>query len=215
MATRTSRSSCRRAAAPTSRARCRGPSPRRPVRRSRRRRPPSRRPRPKRPRPPRPRPSSSQPSPRSPATSAPKARSSKNMIPNRTRVPVPLAAPRPGPLAFTPLPRPQRAQAPRGRAPPVAQPSLSQQIEDSRHHFEQGVALYNDGDFSGALAEFEGSYKAHPTVGVLYNIGLTLKALRRYTDAMAKLSQYLAEDKKLPAERRNEVQRLIPERRAL
>jgi len=126
-----------------------------------------------------------------------------------------MSRPRPVPLRLTLLVLLTSAQAARAQAPPVAQPSLSQQIEDSRHHFEQGVALYNDGDFSGALAEFEGSYKAHPTVGVLYNIGLTLKALRRYTDAMAKLSQYLAEDKKLSAERFNEIQKLITEMRAL
>src|SRR5262245_22215403 len=101
---------------------------------------------------------------------------------------------------------------PPGAAAPAAPAS---QIEDARRHFQQGVALYNDGDFSGALAEFEAAYKAHPTPGVLYNIGLTLKALRRYTDAIEKLEQYLRDDSKLSVERRNEVKQLTGEMRAL
>jgi hypothetical protein len=88
-------------------------------------------------------------------------------------------------------------------------------VEEAKRHFQQGVALYNDGDFSGALAEFEGAYRSHPTPGVLYNIGLTLKSLRRYSESIAKLEQYLQQEQKLTSERRSEVQQLITEMRAL
>ena len=45
-------------------------------------------------------------------------------------------------------------------------------------------AVYNDGDYNTALSEFEAAYKAHPSPGVLYNVGLTQKALFRYPEAI-------------------------------
>ena len=47
------------------------------------------------------------------------------------------------------------ARKPAAAAPAKNDPALA----DAKRHFDQAVALFNDGDFGGALAEFEASYK--------------------------------------------------------
>jgi hypothetical protein len=100
-------------------------------------------------------------------------------------------------------------------SPPASPAPPSAEAEAGKLHFQQGVALYNDGNYSGALAEFEASYKAHPSPSVLYNVGLTLKALFRYTEAIAMLERVLNEDTKLSSERRVAINQVIGEMRAL
>lgn len=86
---------------------------------------------------------------------------------------------------------------------------------EARRHFEQGVALYNAGDFNGALAEFEASYRGRPLPEVRFNIGLTQKALFRYSEAIETLRRQLAEDGGLSSERRVVIDRLVREMEAL
>jgi hypothetical protein len=105
--------------------------------------------------------------------------------------------------------------AARAADPPDAGVAEEAPLAEAKHHFQQAVALYNDGNFSAALAEFEATYAAHPTAGVLYNIGLTQKALFRYDDAIHSLLHYLAAAGQLPPERKHEVEQLIAEMRAL
>ncbi len=88
--------------------------------------------------------------------------------------------------------------------------------EEAKHHFTQAVALYNDGNYNAALTEFEAAYRLRPSVpAVLYNIGLTQKALFRYSEAIASLHRYLAEEQKVPPERRAQVEQIIGEMKAL
>jgi hypothetical protein len=89
------------------------------------------------------------------------------------------------------------------------------QMVEAKRHFDQAVALFNDGDFNGALAEFEASYKIHPSAGVLYNVGLTQKSLYRYDEALASLRKYLVDAQKIPKDKRAEVTQLIGEIQAL
>lgn len=89
------------------------------------------------------------------------------------------------------------------------------QMIEAKRHFDQAVALFNDGDFGGALAEFEASYKIHASAGVLYNIGLTQKALYRYDEALGSLRKYLVDAQKIPKDKRAEVTQLISEIQAL
>lgn len=103
------------------------------------------------------------------------------------------------------------AQRPKAGVAPKADP----QMIDAKRHFDQAVALFNDGDFGGALAEFEASYKIHPAAGVLYNIGLTQKSLYRYDEALASLRKYLVDAPKIPKDKRAEVTQLINEIQAL
>jgi len=82
------------------------------------------------------------------------------------------------------------------RKPPAA--ANDPQMVEAKRHFDQAVALFNDGDFGGALAEFEASYKIRPSAGVLYNIGLTQKSLYRYDEALVSLRKYLVDGQKIP-----------------
>jgi hypothetical protein len=86
---------------------------------------------------------------------------------------------------------------------------------EARRHFSQAVALYTDGNYDAALAEFLASYRTKPAAFVLYNIGLTYKALFLYNDAIRSLEQYLRDEAKLTAERRAEVEQLLREMQAL
>jgi hypothetical protein len=93
-------------------------------------------------------------------------------------------------------------------------------LDEAKRHFTQGVALYNDGNFNAALAEFDAANKAHKSPGFLYNIGLTQKALFRYSESIDSLTRYLDEaqrepGKPLSSERVNEVKQLINEMKAL
>jgi hypothetical protein len=113
--------------------------------------------------------------------------------------------------------RAQKAPAPAPAAPPAppAPAASAADIEEAKRHFQQGVALYNDGNFNGALAEFEAAYRVRSSPGVLYNIGLSQKALFRYAESVDTLERYLREETKLTGERRAEVTQLIAEMRAL
>ena len=103
-----------------------------------------------------------------------------------------------------------------GARKPAATPKPNDpQMVEAKRHFDQAVALFNDGDFGGALAEFEASYKIHSAAGVLYNIGLTQKALYRYDEALASLRKYLVDAQKIPKDKRAEVTQLISEIQAL
>jgi hypothetical protein len=88
-------------------------------------------------------------------------------------------------------------------------------LEEAKRHFAQGVALYNDGNFNAALAEFDAAYKLKQSPSVLYNIGLTQKSLFHYNEAIDSLQEYLAKDKKIKADQQKQVQQLISEMRAL
>lgn len=58
-------------------------------------------------------------------------------------------------------------------------------------HFETGLKLYEDGEFSLALIEFERAYSYIPDFRVLYNIGQVSIQLGRYARAAQALKQYL------------------------
>ncbi|MBN2197406.1 MAG: PEGA domain-containing protein [Polyangiaceae bacterium] len=64
---------------------------------------------------------------------------------------------------------------------------------DSRFHFDNGVKLYRDGNFQGALVEFEAAYRISPSAGALRNVALCNKALFRYAEAAETLKQLLRE----------------------
>ncbi len=85
------------------------------------------------------------------------------------------AAPQPGPAA---------AAAP-------AKPD-DERTEMARRHFKNGVKLFQDKNYKGALAEFEAAYELKPGPSSLQNIALSLKALFRYAEAARKLDLLLA-----------------------
>ena len=113
---------------------------------------------------------------------------------------------------------PPAPPSPAGHAAPPAPPAPvapTPDLQEAKLHFQQAVALFNDGNFNAALAEFQRAYDLRPSPGVLYNIGLTQKALFRYDEAVDTLERYLAEETKLSPERRAECIQLTTEMKAL
>lgn len=62
----------------------------------------------------------------------------------------------------------------------------------ARRHFKNGINLYKDTNYKGALAEFEAAYAQKPGPGSLQNMALCLKALFRYAEAAEALKKLLA-----------------------
>jgi hypothetical protein len=89
----------------------------------------------------------------------------------------------------------------------------------ARLHFQQGVALFQERNYDAALAEFQGAYAASPEPIVLYNMGLTYKALFRYSEAVDVFSRYLKETaargETIAPERKTEVEGIIAEMKSL
>jgi hypothetical protein len=85
------------------------------------------------------------------------------------------------------------AQAPADAKPAAASApdAPDQQTMDARRHFKAGTKLYRDGNYAGALAEFEEAYRLKPGAGSLQNIALSQKGLFRYAEAAASLEQLL------------------------
>jgi hypothetical protein len=75
-------------------------------------------------------------------------------------------------------------------APAPAAPDA--QTLEARRHFKAGTKLYRDGNYGGALAEFEEAYRLKPGAGSLQNIALSQKGLFRYAEAATSLEQLLA-----------------------
>jgi len=106
-----------------------------------------------------------------------------------------------------------------GAAPTAADASAqdSRRAEGKRH-FEQGLTLYQDGNYGGALAELKAARELGGGPAVLYNMGLTYQALFRYGEAVDTLQLYLDEAAragKLDRERKEAVEKVIAELGAL
>jgi hypothetical protein len=100
-----------------------------------------------------------------------------------------------------------------GPAAAQDRPPSQQDSDEARRRFQSGVQQYNQGNYPGALAEFEISYKLVPNPRVLYNVGLAQKGLHRYGEAILSLENYLARNKNLPADRVELVQKFLAEMR--
>ena len=87
---------------------------------------------------------------------------------------------------------------------------------ESRRHFDNGLKLYRDGNYAGALAEFEAAYDLSPSAGSLRNVALCQKALFRYAESAASLERLLSEHgDALDPKQRRMVEETITELAAL
>jgi hypothetical protein len=66
---------------------------------------------------------------------------------------------------------------------PIADAPVDANTAEARRHFKNGTKLYQDGNYAGALAEFEAAYASKPGPGSLQNVALCQKALVRYPEA--------------------------------
>src|SRR5688572_27337660 len=78
------------------------------------------------------------------------------------------------------------------QGPPAALAS-EERLTEARGHFERAVGLYESADYTNALTAFQAAYDTAPAATILYNIGLTNKALNRYPTAIEALERYLAD----------------------
>lgn len=80
-------------------------------------------------------------------------------------------------------------------------------VGEAERHFQDGVALYLEADYRGALVEFTRAYTLAPNGVVLFNIGETQYQLRDYAAALQTFQRYLfeapADDKHRPIAERN------------
>jgi hypothetical protein len=83
------------------------------------------------------------------------------------------------------------AASARAQEAPPAEAPPDQATLDARRHFKAGTKLYRDGNYGGALAEFEEAYRLKPGAGSLQNVALSQKGLFRYAEAAASLQQLL------------------------
>lgn len=90
--------------------------------------------------------------------------------------------------------------------------SIDDGTVSARRHFKNGIKLYQDANYRGALAEFEAAYAEKPGPGSLQNVALTLKALFRYAEAADALRLLLERHgEELSASEREAVQAAIIE----
>jgi len=82
----------------------------------------------------------------------------------------------------------------------------------ARWHFHRGLALFNQGDNGGALAEFRRAYELVPNPRVRYNLGLTYAASSAPVEALEALEP-LVDSAELSGEQRTHVRATIEEQR--
>jgi hypothetical protein len=63
--------------------------------------------------------------------------------------------------------------------------------DEAKRHFTNGVHLFEDRNFAGALVEFEASFQLNPTSAALQNIAVCQKGLFRYAEAISTLQRML------------------------
>jgi tetratricopeptide (TPR) repeat protein len=84
--------------------------------------------------------------------------------------------------------------------------------EEASNHFKRGLQLFDEGEYTLALVEFERAYQLAPNYRALYNIALVDMQLGRYADAARTLEQYLHDGGEgIAAARRAEVTKTLAE----
>ncbi len=86
---------------------------------------------------------------------------------------------------------PATASAPAREGAAAAVAADGERATESRRHFDNGIKLYRDGNFRGALVEFEAAHELVPSAGALRNVALCQKALFRYAEAAETLRSLL------------------------
>lgn len=110
-------------------------------------------------------------------------------------------------LAQGPTGAPAAPAAP--AAAPAAKPS-QEAMDKARGHYERGLQLYQEEDYSAALTEFERAYQLAPTAKLLYNMARIQRHQNNYVGALTNYQRYLAEGgESVTEERKKEVEKEI------
>ncbi|HET7539880.1 MAG TPA: PEGA domain-containing protein [Polyangiaceae bacterium] len=90
-------------------------------------------------------------------------------------------------------------------APPAPSPNAT---TEARERFQRGVALYREGSFDAALAEFRRAYEIAPNYRILYNLAQVQVERHDSVAALALFQQYLQQGgNEIDAERRAQIER--------
>ncbi|MDX2054887.1 MAG: PEGA domain-containing protein [Polyangiaceae bacterium] len=87
--------------------------------------------------------------------------------------------------------------------------------QEARERFDRGLRLFNTGDTTGALAEFERAYEVTQHPLVLFNIALVQQSMRSPVQAVDSLNKLLANPGQLDAERLTRARTILAEQLAL
>lgn len=88
--------------------------------------------------------------------------------------------------------------------------------EVASEHFDKGIMLFKNQDYSAALIEFEAAYDAHPHFAVRYNIAICLWKTKKYGDAADQIQRYLSEGgEEIPKAKKKEVEEIYKELESL
>jgi hypothetical protein len=88
--------------------------------------------------------------------------------------------------------------------------------EQARIHFQQGLDLYEQGDYEAAAIAFSRAYEIKPSYRILFNIGQAEAELKHYALALEAFARYLAEGgDEIPADRLQKVKSEIKRLNAL
>lgn len=115
----------------------------------------------------------------------------------------------------SPAPPPRRpTPAPSLPPPPVANPP--EEFESERdaayhEHIRRAKALYEDEQFTKALAELDAAYRLSPKPIVLYSMARAHQQLNHYREAYDLYQRYLAKEPNIPEQRRAQIQGYIIE----
>jgi tetratricopeptide (TPR) repeat protein len=66
-------------------------------------------------------------------------------------------------------------------------------LEEAKSHLQTGTALYDEGNFRGALVEFRRAYDLAPSYKILFNIAQVQMELQDYAGAVVAYERYLRE----------------------
>lgn len=91
--------------------------------------------------------------------------------------------------------------------------SADDAIARARAHYERGVALFDEEQFTAALAEFEAAYAISHRPALLFNIGQIQARLGHAVESADALEAYLEQVAEVPAERRALVEAEIATQR--
>ena len=84
-----------------------------------------------------------------------------------------------------------------------------QATDSARASFQEGVELFKEGSFEGALAEFKKAYQTRPSYRVLYNIAQVYFELHDYVNSYTTLKDYVEQGgSDIPAARLAQVDEL-------
>jgi hypothetical protein len=91
----------------------------------------------------------------------------------------------------------------------IAQSAADKAAAQAR--LDEGLRLGKQGDYAGALRQFQDAFSRYPSPKIYFNVGQAYRGLARDVDAIESFERFLAEAKDAPPTLRAEAQRQVEE----